>query len=127
MPYKILIVEDNTDTRELLHFYFTNAGFTVMTAIDGRAGIYMASSELPDIILTDLSMPNMSGLEMMKHLRSQTETANIPILVFTAFGNGATQEAIEAGANQVFNKPFDFDALIDVVQDLLEKPNDGLV
>jgi DNA-binding response OmpR family regulator len=125
MSNKILIVEDITDTRELLHLYFTNAGFVVATATDGGEGIYMANSELPDIILTDLSMPNMSGVEMIKHLRSQLETAKVPILVFTAYGSGTTEQAIEAGATQAFYKPFDFDELVEVVHQLLENSNES--
>ncbi len=121
MQFKILIVEDNADTRELLHFYFINAGFTVATAVDGAEGIYMATVEQPDVILSDLSMPKMTGIEMIKTLRSQPETAAIPILVITAHGNETTEAAIQAGANQAFYKPFDFDSLVEIVQHLLEE------
>lgn len=121
MFFKILVVEDNRDTRELLKLYFTNARFLVVTAVDGTEGIYKATAEHPDIILTDLSMPNMNGVEMIKKLRSRPETVNIPILVFTARGSGITKEAVEAGATQTFYKPFDFDALVEVVHGLLEK------
>lgn len=122
MTAQILIVEDNADTRELLDFYFTNAGFAVSTAMDGGEGIYKANTRHPDIILTDLNMPNLSGIDLIKHLRAQAETVDTPILVFTAFGKEMTKEAIEAGANQAFNKPFDFDTLVDVVRDLLKNP-----
>jgi len=125
MRFKILVVEDNADTRELLHFYFTSAGFTVVTAVDGSEGIYMATAEQPDVILSDLSMPNMSGIEMIKHLRSEPETATIPILVCTAHGNETTEEAIQAGANQALYKPFDFDALVEIVHNLVEKADES--
>ncbi len=124
MQFKILIVEDNADTRDLLHLYFTNAGFTVVTAVDGAEGIYMATAEQPDVILTDLSMPNVTGIDMIRALRSQPETAAIPVLVVTAHGNETTEEAIQAGANQAFYKPVDFDALVEIVQNLLEKPDE---
>lgn len=123
MQFKILIVEDNADTRELLHFYFINAGFTVATAVDGAEGIYMATAEEPDIILSDLSMPKMTGIEMIKTLRAQPETRHIPILVVTAHGNETTEEAIQAGANQAFYKPVDFDTLVEVVQNILDGTN----
>ena len=119
MQFKILIVEDTKDTRELLHYYFTNAGFVVLTASNGGEGAYLAQTEQPDIILSDLMMPTMSGLELLKHLRAQPETAGIPIIVFTAFGKEMREEAIAAGAEQVFSKPFDFDKLVDVVHTLL--------
>jgi CheY-like chemotaxis protein len=124
MQFKILIVEDNADTRELLHFYFTNAGFTVVTAVDGAEGIYMATAEQPDCILSDLSMPKMTGIDMIRTLRSQPETASLPIIVITAHGNETTEEAIQAGANQAFYKPFDFDTLVEVVENLLDEPDE---
>lgn len=124
MQFKILIVEDNADTRELLHFYFINAGFTVVTAVDGAEGVYMTTAERPDIILSDISMPRMTGTEMIQMLRSQAETANIPILVITAYGKETTEEAIKAGANLAFYKPLDFDALVESVYSLLEEPDE---
>jgi two-component system chemotaxis response regulator CheY len=119
VPFKILVVEDNRDTRDLLHLYFTNANFAVATAVDGEDGIHKATAERPDVILTDLSMPKMNGIEMIKVLRRQSATANIPILVFTARGYTTTKEAMEAGADQTFYKPFDFDALVEVIRGLL--------
>jgi DNA-binding response OmpR family regulator len=119
VPFKILVVEDNKDTRELLHVYFSNANFAVLTAVDGEEGIHKATTDHPDAILTDLSMPKMNGIEMIKVLRRQPETSNIPILVFTARGYATTKEAMEAGADQTFYKPFDFDALVEVIRELL--------
>jgi two-component system, OmpR family, alkaline phosphatase synthesis response regulator PhoP len=121
VSFKILVVEDNRDTRELLHLYFTNANFAVVTAVDGQEGIHKATTEHPDAILTDLSMPNLNGIEMIKVLRRQPETANMPILVFTARGSSNTKEAMAAGADQTFYKPFDFDALVEVIRSLLQK------
>jgi two-component system, OmpR family, response regulator RpaA len=124
MPFKILVVEDNADTREMLHFYFTQVGYKVPTAVDGIEGHYMAKIEQPDLILTDISMPQMDGIEMTKHLRSEPETAKIPILVFTALSSFTLEDAIEAGANQIFYKPVDFDKLVITVQKMLHQSND---
>jgi two-component system alkaline phosphatase synthesis response regulator PhoP len=118
---KILIVEDNQDSREVIHLYFTQAGFTVVTAVDGSEGLYMAKAEKPDLILTDLSMPNIDGLEMIKLLRADEETATIPILIFTAHGSVTAEQAQEAGADQVFYKPFDFDELVKIAKALIQK------
>ena len=123
MP-KLLIVEDNTDTRDLLHHYFTNAGFTVVTGVHGGEGIYMAKAEKPDLILTDISMPTMDGIDMIRQIRADTETAEIPVLVFTAYGSSTTEEAIDAGATQAFYKPFDFDELTKIVRAMVGKSND---
>jgi two-component system, cell cycle response regulator DivK len=121
---KLLVVEDNTDTRDLLHHYFTNAGFSVVTGIHGGEGIYMAKAEKPDLILTDISMPTMDGIDMIRQIRAEAETADIPILVFTAYGSSTTEEAIDAGATQAFYKPFDFDELTKVVRSMVDEAND---
>jgi DNA-binding response OmpR family regulator len=117
----ILVVEDNPDTRELLHLYFKNAGFTVVTASDGSEGLYMAKAEKPDLILTDLAMPKMDGMEMIKKLREEAETAPIPIVIFTAHGSVTIEDATEAGADKVFYKPFDFDELVKVVKLMIQE------
>jgi two-component system alkaline phosphatase synthesis response regulator PhoP len=66
MPLKILVVEDNTDTRLALHHYFKNAGYEIHTAVDGEEGLYMAKSELPDLIITDIAMPKLDGMDYDK-------------------------------------------------------------
>jgi DNA-binding response OmpR family regulator len=124
MPFKILIVEDNTDTRLALHHYFTNAGYDVPTAVDGQEGHYMAKAEQPDLIITDIAMPKLDGLEMIKQIRSTPETAKIPILVFTAVGNLNTEETLAAGADQIFFKPSEFGELRKVVREMLHEAND---
>jgi|SRR5687768_7862540 CheY-like chemotaxis protein len=118
MP-KILIVEDNRDTREALQHYFTNAGYEVPTAVDGGEGISMAKAEKPDLILTDIAMPNMDGTDMIRQLRSEPETAEIPILIFTARSSSMAEKAMAAGATEAFYKPFDFDDLRKVVRERL--------
>jgi CheY-like chemotaxis protein len=122
MPFKILVVEDNADTRDLRHCYFTDAGFAVVTAVNGEGGFDLATAERPDIVLTDLSMPRVSDVKMTKNLGAQTQTACIPILALTAY-NGFTNVAIQAGATQVIAKPPDFFTLSEIVRNLL-KQND---
>jgi DNA-binding response OmpR family regulator len=122
-PLRILIVEDTLDTRELLHFYFTQAQYTVSTAVDGLEGLYMAKAEKPDLIITDVSMPNMDGVEMVKQIRADSEIANIPIIVFTAVSSSSEDELRQAGANRVFHKPFDFDEMQKIVRGLLGQPD----
>lgn len=119
MSSKILIVEDNQDTRDLIHVYFKNAELSVVTAVDGSEGIYMTKAEKPDLIITDLAMPNLDGLEMIKNLRSDPDTASIPIIVFTAHGSVSPEKATNCGADKVFYKPFDFDDLVAVVRTLI--------
>jgi DNA-binding response OmpR family regulator len=117
---KILVVEDTQDTRELLSLYFKNAGFTIAAAIDGREGFYLAIAEQPDLIITDMAMPNVGGGEMIKMLRAEPTTAKIPIVVFTAHRSVSPQLVEEAGADKIFYKPFDFDELVSNVKALIQ-------
>lgn len=123
MPKKILVVEDNLDTRELIHLHLTTEGFAVVTASNGREGLYLASAEHPDLIITDISMPEVDGLELVRQLRTQSEFETLPILVLTAFGADQMDQAIKAGANRALNKPVHFDGLIDDVRELLAESN----
>jgi DNA-binding response OmpR family regulator len=121
MPFKLLVVEDNNDTRVLLHRYFTNAGYLVTTANDGQEGVYMAIAEQPDLIIADIAMPEMDGKEMIRQLRSIPEAAQIPIIIFTAVSNISEEQALAIGADKVFFKPFDFDSLRHEVQVMLKQ------
>src|SRR5205085_5988142 len=87
MAKKILIVEDNFDMREVLDLYFKTEGFDVVSACDGREGLYMARAAPPDLMITDLDIPNLDGISLIKELRMGPEFADIPIIVFTAFGH----------------------------------------
>jgi len=95
---KILVVDDNLDTRELTHLHLTTEGFTVIIAADAREGLYMAGVEHPDLIITDISMPGFTGIDMIKELRQQPDLANIPIIVLTAFGREEMDDDGDANA-----------------------------
>jgi DNA-binding response OmpR family regulator len=116
---KILVVEDNLDTRELIHLHLTTEGYAVITAGNGQEGLYLAGAEHPDLMITDISMPELDGFELVRQLRTQSEFATLPILVLTAFGREQLDEAITAGASRALNKPVHFDELIDDVRELL--------
>lgn len=120
MSPKILIVEDNQDTREIMKHYFSIADFTPLTAEDGNEGFIKAKAELPQLIITDLAMPNLNGVDMIKELHADSDTAQIPILIFTARGSGIAKDGLKAGALKAFYKPLDFDALVDEVKALIE-------
>src|SRR5262249_42915666 len=123
MAKKILVVEDNLDMRELVHLYLTREGFTVFTASDGREGLYLATAERPDLIITDINMPHINGLELVRQLRAQSEFKNLPILVFTPFGFVERDNAISAGATRAIDKPMDFESLINDVKEMLAGRN----
>jgi DNA-binding response OmpR family regulator len=119
MKRKILVIDDNPDTRDLTHLHLTTEGFVVVVASDGREGLYMAVAEQPDLIITDISVPGLDGIELVKQLSAQPELANVPILVLTAFGNDEMDLAIRAGAHRAMGKPVHLDSLLDEVRHLL--------
>lgn len=119
MSFKILIVEDNPDSRNLLHFLLTSKGFTVATAVDGAEGFYMAKVEAPDVLITDVMMPNVDGIELIKQLRAEAETAAMPILVYSAYGAETIELAIAAGATRTFYKPIDLDSMLEYIEEIL--------
>jgi two-component system phosphate regulon response regulator PhoB len=107
MKPKILIVDDEVDAVELLEFNLKPAGFDVVSALDGTQALDKAVKFLPDLILLDLMLPEMDGLEVCKLLRSEQATREIPIIVITA----KTAEidrvlALEFGADDYLTKPF---------------------
>ncbi|HKP12399.1 MAG TPA: response regulator [Blastocatellia bacterium] len=104
MAYKILVVEDTVDTRALIKMMLTLEGYSVYEAADGREGLAQAKGVQPDMIVTDIRMPEMSGIEMVEHLRQDTTFAKTPILVLSAFGDEITN-AINAGASGALLKP----------------------
>ena len=119
MPKTILVVEDNPDAREMVSFILASEGFSVITAEDGQAALELVKDQPPDLIITDIQMPNLDGIEMIKRLRQQFESHTVPIVVMSAFGSGATQDAINAGADRSAPKPMQVDYLIKLVKQLL--------
>jgi len=85
MAYKVLLIEDNTDCRELFAMIIRHLGFQVLQADDGEIGVQKALSERPDLIFMDIGMPNMSGIEATTCLREISVTRKTPIIICTAW------------------------------------------
>ena len=119
MSLKILIVEDNADNRELMVIVLEFHGFTIVTAVNGREGLNVAGAEHPDLIITDINMPDLDGIEMIRLLREHVQLRTTPILVLTAYGDAEAENAIKAGADQAMTKPVQFASLMTSIQDLL--------
>ena len=127
MRDKILVVDDSADTREMMAKLLELEAFNVVTAEDGKMGLEVADRELPDLIITDINMPNMSGIEMIKELRKQPWSQSVPIMAITAYGNGVAKDALEAGADRAATKPIQFNAIIVEIKELLaDKLRDGV-
>jgi two-component system cell cycle response regulator DivK len=107
----ILIVEDYEDSRDLMKFLIEGYGYRVIEATDGLEAIESFKHYFPDLILMDISMPNMDGLTATKAIRKLDGALQIPIIAVTAHGKQFYERAIEAGCNALINKPVDFENL----------------
>ena len=121
MPANILIVDDYADNRELLRLMLETAGHLVREAPDGRAGLEMAQAETPDLILVDLSMPELDGWGMLEELRSDQRTRHIPCVAVTAFAGRERDRALAQGFDAYLPKPYRRTELIETVERLLNE------
>ena len=120
---KILLVDDNAYIRDVLGRLLELQNFKVVTAEDGRSGIEASEDMSPDLIITDIEMPRLDGVGMIKALRSQSKFNQVPILAITAYGHWAEARAIEAGADRAMVKPIEPDMLFECIEQLLNAPN----
>ena len=110
---KILLIEDNEMNRDMLSRRLSMRGFDVVVAIDGTSGAAVAATEQPDLILMDVSLPDMDGFEVTRLLRSQPGTASIPVIALTAHTMETDRlRAVEAGCQDYDTKPVDFARLL---------------
>lgn len=117
---KLLIVDDMQQNIELMSAYITNSGFEVSSATNGTSAITKAKIIKPSLIILDLIMPEVSGYDICKKLKSDPETSNILILIVTALDSKETRtRAFELGADDFLSKPFDKGTLISKVKGLL--------
>ena len=96
-------------------------GFDVVLAKDGVEGLEQANSELPDLIITDISMPGLDGFQMIQKIRSSPEHNDVPILAITSYGMDKAMEAIKGGADRALSRPVENHLLVAFVADLLRK------
>jgi DNA-binding response OmpR family regulator len=122
---KILVIEDNRDSRDILSKLLRMSGYHVMSATDGEIGLSTAMTYQPDLIITDIHMPKMDGIEFIKRVREMHSLVNTPVLVVTAFGSNVAREALDAGADASAEKPFDFDRFLETVQELIKQGRKG--
>ena len=121
MPGTIFVVEDNADMRDLLVEFLKLYGFMAITAEDGEAALPLIRQQQPDLVITDIDMPRLDGISMIRELRRWPETRNVPVLVLTAYRTKKANEALEAGATQTAFKPVELEALIRMIKQLLEE------
>jgi two-component system, cell cycle response regulator DivK len=121
MP-KILLIEDNEQNRDALSRRLQRHGYDVIMAVDGQQGVAIAQSELPDLILMDLNLPDIDGWEATRMLKAAPETQAIPIVALTAHAIAGDQErALQAGCDDYHAKPVEFQRLLTQIEALLKK------
>ena len=103
----ILYIEDNEANRKMVRLLLMNTAYALIEAYDGEAGVLKALEARPDLILMDIQLPKISGIEAMRRLRADPVTANTPIIAITSFAlSGDDQKAKEAGATAYIAKPY---------------------
>jgi phosphate regulon transcriptional regulator PhoB len=121
-PKKILVVEDEPDIRKLVHYNLTQERFQTLEAEDGEKALKVLQREKPHLIILDLMLPGLSGMELCKVLRSKPETARIPILMLTAKASEADRVVgLEMGADDYLTKPFSPRELVARVKAILRR------
>jgi len=109
----ILLVEDNEMNRDMLKRRLERRDFQVVIAVDGIQGLSMAKSEKPDLILMDMSLPEMDGWQATRELKADDDVKSIPVIALTAHAmSGDREKAMEAGCDDYETKPIDFDRLL---------------
>jgi two-component system, OmpR family, alkaline phosphatase synthesis response regulator PhoP len=122
--YKILVVEDEPDIRKLVHYNLTQDHYKVVEAENGEQALKIVQREKPSLVILDLMMPGMSGLEVCRTLRGQDETAKLPILMLTAKAGEADRVlGLELGADDYLAKPFSPRELVARVRAILRRAN----
>ncbi len=120
MTSKILIVDDTTELLFFLDYIFQRNDFEVVTAANGKDAIRLAKETHPDVMLVDVMMPGIDGLEVCRQLRQNPDMGDVPILLYSAaVGEEIRQKAIDAGANEFLGKTMNHEELVTKVRDWL--------
>ena len=120
---RILLVEDNELNRDMLTKRLRHRGYEVTPALNGRQGIEMTRSQRPDIVLMDLSLPEIDGWQAARTLKSDPGTRGIPVVALTAHAMlGDREKALEAGCDDYATKPLDLPLLVGMIERLARAP-----
>ena len=119
MGKKILVVEDDFDTRYVLSLILKAEGYDVITAGDGECAFTVALEERPDLIVTDLFMPRLNGIDLTKQIRLKDEISQVPIIAITGYSDATIERAKAAGVSACTRKPLVFAEFVSTVKSLL--------
>jgi len=120
----VLVVEDDAETRRFYSSALAAHGFRIGEAHNGFQALEKAFADTPDLILTDISVPGLDGIELCRRLRADVRTAPVPVLAITGYAERHYPDRVMlAGANHVLLKPIDVDLLVREAQRLVRRPN----
>ena len=111
MPKRVLIVDDFTDTRRLAKVVLERSGYEVIEAADGYEAVKRAVKDHPDVILMDLAMPVMDGIQATQAIRKHFDLTEVPIIAITAYGDFYNERVRDVGCNDVVQKPVEISRL----------------
>lgn len=118
----VLLVEDNEMNRDMLSRRLARRGFDVLMAVDGDQGVRMAKTEMPDLILMDMSLPVIDGWEAARQIKAEASTQPIPLIALTAHAMaGDRDKALQAGCDDFETKPIELSRLLDKMDRLLNE------
>ena len=122
MAGKILVAEDNPQNMKLIKMVLEAKGHTLLSATDGEEALVMTTVEIPDIIIMDIQLPKISGIEVTRRLKATPALSHIPVIAVTAYAmKGDEEKAIEAGCDAYLPKPIDTRELPKVVAEMIFK------
>jgi len=117
---RVLLVEDNEFNRKIVRNLLAKQPYELLEAHDGEAGVAAARRDRPDVIVMDVQLPKLSGLDATRALRAEPETANIPIIVVTSFAlSGDQKKAMDAGASAYLAKPYSPRQLLETIRKMI--------
>jgi|APCry1669188879_1035177.scaffolds.fasta_scaffold12645_1 CheY-like chemotaxis protein len=121
VPRTVMIVEDEPGLAEVLALNLQASGFETVTAHDGLQALYLLDQSVPDVVVLDLQLPQVSGFRLIQLLRSRTATARIPIVVITALSFREAEDVVRRGADAFLTKPFVPEEVVNCVERLISR------
>jgi DNA-binding NtrC family response regulator len=121
---RVLVIDDDEMVLKALSIYLSGSGFTILTTADGPQGITIYNQEKPDVVILDIGLPSLDGLEVLKQLKRSDPNAKI--IICSGYGSATTiDEAMQNGAYAFLNKPFDVEAMIRLIVSALRSESDS--
>src|SRR5215813_4099830 len=118
----VLLVEDDADARGLYGYMLALAGYKVKAVSNGLEAFAEIQVNRPDVIVTDIAMPILSGLDLIAGIRSDDELADLPVVAITSFGEKVREQAREAGATDAIDKPTEVARMLEVIDAAVSRP-----